>query len=213
MPDQGVQHSGRDYFNDLGVHALPRGHVRLGYDADDRGLLGHVYCGIILPARFRVRQRRDRRGRMQHLAQDVQRRVLVRRRRNERHGGGKRRHVHSGLLLPRGRDDRHGQRPMQHGVLLPHGLGGHHGQRPVQRGVLLHRGLRVRQRRHRRWSVRHGAKGLHLRCWVLLSRRLDGECGQRLPRGQLLRGGRRGIGVVLRGLLLSRELRVRQRCH
>jgi hypothetical protein len=150
---------------------------------------------------------------MQHLAQAVQRGFLVRRRCNERHWGWKRRHVHSGLLLPRGRNDRDGQRPVQRGVLLPRWLGGCHGQRPVQRGVLLHRGLRVRQRRHGRWSVRHGAKGLHLRGWVLLSRRLDGECGQRLPRGQLLRGGRRGIGVVRRGLLLSRELRVRQRCH
>ena len=77
VPDRGVQHRGWDYFNDIRLHALPRGHVRLGYDADDRGLLGHVYCGILLPRGLRVRQRRDQRGRVQHLAQDVQRGILL----------------------------------------------------------------------------------------------------------------------------------------
>ena len=54
LPDWSVQHRGWNNLNDICVHAVPRGDLRLCDHAGDGGVLGHVHCRILLPFRFRV---------------------------------------------------------------------------------------------------------------------------------------------------------------
>jgi hypothetical protein len=66
-----IQYCGWCYINDICVHAVPRGDLWLCYDADDCSVLGQLHSRVLLPLRIRVRQRRNQRGRMHHVPQDV----------------------------------------------------------------------------------------------------------------------------------------------
>jgi hypothetical protein len=111
---------------------VPRGDLRFRYHANNRGLLGHLYCGVLLYWWRSVRERREQRRPVQHGAAGVHGRVLLSRGRDERDRRWDGRPVHRGVLLPRERDDGYRRRDWRH----------------MQRGVLLPHELRVRQRRN-----------------------------------------------------------------
>ena len=84
LPDWGVQHHGRSYLNNVVLHAVPRGDLRLCYNADVRGLLGSMRGRVLLRPRRRVHQRRHRRWNMRVDAEAVLGGILLPRWRGQR---------------------------------------------------------------------------------------------------------------------------------
>ena len=85
--------------------------------------------------------------------------------------------------------------------------------RRVCRGILLPRRLRVRERRHQCWQLYDDAKDVHVRCRLVLPRWVSYRLRRRLPCWKFLRGCFGGASELHRGVLLSRELRVREWRH
>ena len=49
LPDWIIQHRGWYHFNNICLHAVPRGDLRLCYDSNRCGLLGQLRRGVLLP--------------------------------------------------------------------------------------------------------------------------------------------------------------------
>ncbi len=77
LPYWSVQHRGWCDINDICVHALPRGDVRICDYAAYCDLLGQLRVWVLLPDRLRVRQRCHRCWHMHYLPEAVQRGVLL----------------------------------------------------------------------------------------------------------------------------------------
>ena len=198
----------------------------------ERRLRRELQRGVLLPRELRLRQRREQFSHMHDVSKDVQRRLLVWCRldeRDRRRGGWR---VHCGVLLSRGLQQRDAERVRGEQVLrrrrrvrgdLPCGrLRQRHDEhvlrllRAVPGGLLLYRGLDQRDRNHlsrgqllcgrcrRCEPVRRGHVWFLQRLHVIRAVR-------QLPGWVLLRHGLDDARDVQRGVLLPHELRVRQR--